>query len=72
MIDIPKDVSAEKTTFTYPAEIQIRGYKPIEHPNKQQVEKKLLEAIEEAERPVILAGAGVVHSGAHHELFGIC
>ena len=67
LIDIPKDVSADKTTFTYPEEIQIRGYKPIEHPNKQQVEK-LLKAIEEAERPVILAGAGVVHSGAHHEL----
>ena len=67
LIDIPKDVSANKTTFIYPEEIQLRGYKPIEHPNRQHV-KKLLKAVNGAERPVILAGAGVVHAGAHHEL----
>ncbi|MED4531467.1 biosynthetic-type acetolactate synthase large subunit [Metabacillus fastidiosus] len=67
LIDIPKDVSADKTTFIYPEEINIRGYHSTIQANSQQVEK-LLGAIEEAERPVILAGAGVVHSGAHYEL----
>ncbi|MGG3890839.1 biosynthetic-type acetolactate synthase large subunit [Metabacillus fastidiosus] len=67
LIDIPKDVSADKTTFIYPEEINIRGYHSTIEPNRQQVEK-LLEAVEEAKRPVILAGAGVVHSGAHYEL----
>ncbi|MGG3801440.1 biosynthetic-type acetolactate synthase large subunit [Metabacillus fastidiosus] len=67
LIDIPKDVSANKTTFIYPEEINIRGYHSTIQANRQQVEK-LLGAIEEAERPVILAGAGVVHSGAHYEL----
>lgn len=67
LIDIPKDVSAEKTEFYYPDSIDIRGYHPTVHPNRLQVDK-LLKAIEESERPVILAGGGVIYSGAHEEL----
>lgn len=68
LIDIPKDVSAAKTLFK-PAggEVSMRGYNPTVAPKKQQVDK-MLKAIEEAERPLILAGGGVVYSGAHDEL----
>ncbi|WP_127530651.1 biosynthetic-type acetolactate synthase large subunit [Paenibacillus kobensis] len=68
LIDIPKDVSAAKTLFK-PAteEVTMRGYNPTVSPKKQQVDK-MLKAIEEAERPLILAGGGVVYSGAHEEL----
>ncbi|MFC4304933.1 biosynthetic-type acetolactate synthase large subunit [Cohnella boryungensis] len=68
LIDIPKDVSAEKTLFQPVSEVQLRGYNPTVQPNKNQVEK-MIRAIEEAERPIILAGGGVVYSGAHEELF---
>jgi acetolactate synthase-1/2/3 large subunit len=67
LIDIPKDVSAQKTVFKYEEKINIRGYNPTLEPNKLQVEK-LLQAIEEAERPLVLAGGGVIYSGAHEEL----
>ncbi len=67
LVDIPKDVSALTTAFHYPDEVNIRGYHPTVMPNKGQV-NKLLQAIEEAERPVILAGGGVVYAGAHEEL----
>ncbi|RST59929.1 biosynthetic-type acetolactate synthase large subunit [Siminovitchia terrae] len=67
LIDIPKDVSSNKTTFKYPEEIEIRGYQPNPQLDMRQVEN-LLKAIEDAKRPVIIAGAGVVHSGAHEEL----
>lgn len=67
LVDIPKDVSAELTEFIYPQEVNIRGYNPTIMPNKGQV-NKLLQAIAEAERPLILAGGGVVYSGAHEEL----
>nr|WP_228275860.1 biosynthetic-type acetolactate synthase large subunit [Gracilibacillus oryzae] len=67
LIDIPKDVSSNKTNFKYPEEIEIRGYQPNPQLDMRQVEN-LLKAIEEAKRPVIIAGAGVVHSGAHEEL----
>jgi acetolactate synthase-1/2/3 large subunit len=67
LIDIPKDVSAKKTTFYYPETVNIRGYNPTVHPNKLQIDK-LLAAIEQSERPVIIAGGGVVYSDAAAEL----
>ena len=67
LIDIPKDVSAEKAMFQPATEVSIRGYNPTVQPNKLQVDK-MIKAIEEAERPLVLAGGGVVYSGAHEEL----
>ncbi|GLX67619.1 biosynthetic-type acetolactate synthase large subunit [Paenibacillus glycanilyticus] len=67
LIDIPKDVSAAKTLFKPVTEVSIRGYNPTVSPNKLQVDK-LIKAIEASERPLILAGGGVVYSGAHEEL----
>ena len=67
LIDIPKDVSAEKALFKPATEVNLRGYNPTIMPNKLQVDK-LLKAIAEAKRPVVLAGGGVVYSGAHEEL----
>lgn len=69
LIDIPKDVSAHKTVFR-PAldeKVSIRGYNPTTDPNKKQVEK-LIAAIEKSERPVILAGGGIVYADASAEL----
>ncbi|MFD0671534.1 biosynthetic-type acetolactate synthase large subunit [Cohnella sp. GCM10027633] len=68
LIDIPKDVSAQKTVFQTVSQTNLRGYNPTVQPNKQQVDK-MLKAIEQAERPVILAGGGVIYSGAHEELY---
>lgn len=67
LIDIPKDVSAEKALFQPISKVDLRGYNPTVQPNKMQVEK-MIRAIENAEKPVILAGGGVVYSGAHEEL----
>jgi acetolactate synthase-1/2/3 large subunit len=67
LIDIPKDVSAQTAPFIWKEEINLRGYNPTVMPNKLQVER-LLKAIEQAERPVILAGAGVIHANASEEL----
>ncbi|MFD3257693.1 biosynthetic-type acetolactate synthase large subunit [Paenibacillus lentus] len=67
LIDIPKDVSANKTLFEPVQSINLRGYNPKVVPNHHQLEK-VAAAIQEAERPVILAGGGVVYSGGHEEL----
>ncbi|QHW33288.1 biosynthetic-type acetolactate synthase large subunit [Paenibacillus rhizovicinus] len=67
LIDIPKDVSAELTMFEPVTEVSIRGYNPTVQPNKLQVDK-MIKAIQEAERPIVLAGGGVVYSGGHEEL----
>jgi len=68
LIDIPKDVSANKGLFQPVKEVSLRGYNPTVQPNRGQLDK-LLKAIEEAERPIVLAGGGVIYSGAHQELY---
>ncbi|MCK8485980.1 biosynthetic-type acetolactate synthase large subunit [Paenibacillus sp. MBLB2552] len=68
LIDIPKDVSANKALFEPSQTINLRGYNPTVVPNRLQLDK-LAAAIQEAERPVIIAGGGVVYSGGHEQLF---
>ncbi|KEQ21639.1 biosynthetic-type acetolactate synthase large subunit [Paenibacillus tyrfis] len=67
LIDIPKDVSNDTSPFYYPEKVDIRGYNPTVQPNKLQVDK-MLEAIAESERPVIIAGGGVVYADAAEQL----
>ncbi|MBU5671908.1 biosynthetic-type acetolactate synthase large subunit [Paenibacillus brevis] len=67
LIDIPKDVSAAKTMFEPVQNVHLRGYQPTVKPNRIQLDK-LAAAIQESERPVILAGGGVVYAGAHEAL----
>lgn len=68
LIDIPKDVSANKARFEPVQSISLRGYNPTVVPNRLQLDK-LAAAIQEAEKPVIIAGGGVVYSGGHEQLF---
>lgn len=68
LIDIPKDVSAQKALFQPVTEVHLRGYNPTIHPNKNQVDK-MIRAIENAERPLLLVGGGAIYSGAHEELY---
>ncbi|KKO55453.1 acetolactate synthase catalytic subunit [Paenibacillus sp. DMB20] len=67
LVDIPKDVSAEMTEFIYPEEISIRGYKPVPDVRPDQV-GKLAAALRGAKKPLILAGAGIIHAGAEQAL----
>ena len=68
LIDIPKDVQNDKIEFVYPTDpIDLPGYHPPEKATDEQVEQAL-EMINDAERPVILAGHGVLLSGAMKEL----
>ncbi|MBN2909057.1 biosynthetic-type acetolactate synthase large subunit [Polycladomyces sp. WAk] len=67
LIDIPKDVSNAKAPFSYPETVSIRGYQPTTNPHPLQIEK-LQQAIAESKRPLILAGGGVVTSGADQQL----
>jgi acetolactate synthase-1/2/3 large subunit len=70
LIDIPKDVNNAPAPFYYPETVNIRGYNPTVKPNKMQVDR-LLAAIAEAKKPVIMAGGGVIASGAESELLAL-
>lgn len=67
VIDIPVDIL--KKEYDFPdemPEINIRGYKLVGKANESQV-KKVVEAIKEAKKPLILAGGGIVTSDAVEE-----
>ncbi|MGG4475663.1 acetolactate synthase large subunit [Bacillus altitudinis] len=67
LIDIPKDVAGIEGTFEYDQPIDLPGYQPKIEPNYLQI-RKLVEAVSRAKKPVILAGAGVLHGKASEEL----
>ena len=67
LVDIPKDVQQEKSEIEFPDLIKVRGYKPAFDPDLSQIEKAMA-LIMKAEKPIIMAGGGVILSGAFHEL----
>ncbi|MBG9824735.1 acetolactate synthase catalytic subunit [Bacillus safensis] len=67
LIDIPKDVAGIEGSFEYDQPIDLPGYQPKVEPNYLQI-RKLVEAVSRAKKPVILAGAGVLHGKASEEL----
>ncbi len=67
LIDLPKDVSVTEGDFTYPEEVNIRGYKPILNGNSQAI-KKAMDLVRRSRKPVIYAGGGIISSEASAEL----
>jgi len=67
LIDICKDAQVDRTEFEYPEEISLPGYHPPTRAPEVDVQRAA-ELIEKAQRPVILAGHGVLMSGAMEEL----
>jgi acetolactate synthase-1/2/3 large subunit len=67
LVDIPKDVQQEKAEIEFPELIKVRGYKPAFDPDLSQIEKAI-DLIMKAEKPIIMAGGGVILSGAFNEL----
>lgn len=67
VVDIPKDITAHKTEFSYPREIKMRSYSPTIKGHSGQV-KKALDIILEAKKPMIYTGGGVILSNASDDL----
>ncbi|MBN2654403.1 MAG: biosynthetic-type acetolactate synthase large subunit [Nitrospirae bacterium] len=67
LIDLPKDVSINKTDFVWPKDVALRSYNPTVEGNKWMIEKAA-QAIAKARKPVIIAGGGCISSDASDEL----
>ena len=67
LVDIPRDVFIDQTEFHQPGEARLPGYKPTLGGHPAQI-KKAAKLINEAQRPLIIAGRGVLISGAYTEL----
>ena len=67
LIDIPKDVSAAKGPFVYPENLEMRSYNPVLKGHSGQI-RKAVALLQEAERPYIYTGGGVILADAAPEL----
>ncbi len=68
LLDIPKDVLAgERRPFVWPEKVNLAGYAPPGEADEIQI-SQACELINQAERPLILAGHGVLISHAYAEL----
>ncbi|MBW7455346.1 biosynthetic-type acetolactate synthase large subunit, partial [Paenibacillus sepulcri] len=67
LIDIPKDVSNQQITAQPVERINLRGYHPEPALNPAEIHS-IIQAIAESEKPVIIAGGGVIYSDASKEL----
>jgi acetolactate synthase-1/2/3 large subunit len=67
LIDLPKDVVQATTQYREVKDIRLKSYKPTYEPNMKQL-PKVVKLIQEAKRPVVFAGGGVILSKASKEL----
>ena len=63
VIDIPKNVQQALTTAEYPERVSLRAYHPESSATASQL-SRFAKLVNEAERPVIYAGGGVIAAGA--------
>ncbi len=63
LVDIPKDVFIAEAAFSYPKKTGRKSYQPNLVPNMRQV-RLAADAINAAQKPLIMAGHGIILSGA--------
>ena len=67
VVDIPKDVTALKTEYSYPKEIRMRSYAPVSRGHSKQI-NRAAHLLLGAKRPIIYTGGGIVLSDAARQL----
>ncbi|WP_020574770.1 acetolactate synthase large subunit [Actinopolymorpha alba] len=67
LVDVAKDAMQAMTTFSWPASLDLPGYRPVSRPHAKQV-REAAKLISEARRPVLYVGGGVLKARASKEL----
>ena len=72
LVDIPNDIQQQEISYEefnklFDKEVQLEGYEPTYVGHPVQI-KRALSLIKKAKKPLIIAGAGVMKSGASKEL----
>ena len=70
LVDLPKDVTTDVEDMSFPETVKLRGYRPHSQPDPREVEWAS-NLLARAKRPVVVAGGGVVNSGATRELVAL-
>ncbi|MCC6627643.1 MAG: biosynthetic-type acetolactate synthase large subunit [Chloroflexi bacterium] len=66
LVDIPKNTQILEAPFVWPEELHLPGYQPTIQGNRKQV-RLAAKLIDAARQPVIMAGHGIMISGAEAE-----
>lgn len=67
VVDIAKDALQNQTTFSWPPQTDLPGYRPVTKPHAKQI-REAARLINEAKRPVLYVGGGVLKARATTEL----
>jgi acetolactate synthase-1/2/3 large subunit len=67
LVDLPKDVLQQPTTFSWPPKLDLPGYRPVTRPHGKQI-REAARMIAAARRPVLYVGGGVLKARATAEL----
>ena len=67
LVDLPKDVANAPMDWYWPEKVDLPGYKPNVKGHPKQI-KDAARLIQEAQRPVIYAGGGIIKAGAARAL----
>ena len=67
VVDIPKDITADKTEFSYPDKVEMRSYNPVQIGHTGQI-KRAVKLMQTARRPILYTGGGVILGDASEAL----
>lgn len=67
LVDVAKSALQAQTTFAWPDELHLPGYRPVTTPHAKQI-KEAVRLIRAARRPVLYVGGGVIRARASREL----
>ena len=59
VVDIPKDITAQKTEYSYPEKVSMRSYNPVHVGHAGQI-KRAVKLLQSAKRPMLYTGGGVI------------
>lgn len=63
LVDVAKSALQAMTTFQWPTELQLPGYRPVTKPHSKQI-REAVRLILESRKPVLYVGGGVVRARA--------
>ncbi len=67
LVDVTKSALQSMTSFQWPSELNLPGYRPVTRPHAKQI-REAARLILESRRPVLYVGGGTIRSGAAKEL----
>ena len=67
LVDVAKSALQAMTTFQWPTQLNLPGYRPVTRPHTKQI-REASKLILEARRPVLYVGGGVIRARAAKEL----